>query len=91
MLLKEVNRWGRTPWKIAFRAKSGLLPEHVDLAIIGGGFTGLTAAYVKRGNFHAKDKGAKKSVLLLEAGRFGNGASGRTGGMAQTSAGGVIL
>ena len=76
--------WGKTPWKIAFRAKVVTrLPEHVDVAVVGGGFAGLTAAaYAKRGD-------ARKSVLLLEAGRFGNGASGRTGGMAlaQSAAG----
>ncbi len=82
-MAKREQNWGRTPWKIGFSARATRLPEHVDVAIIGGGFTGLTAAAcVKRGD-------AKKSVLLLEAGRFGNGASGRTGGMAltQTAAG----
>ncbi|MDO1581064.1 NAD(P)/FAD-dependent oxidoreductase [Rhizobium oryzicola] len=44
----------------------------VDVAIVGGGFTGLQAAYnlVKRG----------VSVVLIEASRFGDGASGRNGG-----------
>ncbi len=82
MAKKKLN-WGRPPWKIAFRSRLKRLPERVDIAIIGGGFTGLTAAaYVKRGD-------ARKSVLLLEAGRFGNGASGRTGGLvlAQSAAG----
>lgn len=43
-----------------------------DVAIIGGGFTGLQAAYnlAKRG----------VSTVLIEAGRFGDGASGRNGG-----------
>src|SRR5215475_1619021 len=82
-MAKNKQNWGRAPWKIAFRARTTRLPDHVDVAIVGGGFAGLTAAaYVKRGD-------PKKSVLLLEAGRFGNGASGRTGGMAlaQTAAG----
>src|SRR5215475_8699866 len=80
---KRKENWGQPPWKIAFRAKAKSLPEHVDVAIVGGGFAGLTtAAYVRRGD-------RKKSVLVLEAGRVGNGASGRTGGMtlAQTAAG----
>ncbi len=80
---KDKHNWGRTPWRIAFRSKAKSLPKYVDFAIVGGGFAGLTAAaYVKRDD-------SKKSVLLLEAGRFGNGASGRTGGMAlaQTAAG----
>ncbi len=43
-----------------------------DLAIIGGGFTGLSAA------LHAA--GAGLDVVLLEASRVGFGASGRNGG-----------
>jgi glycine/D-amino acid oxidase-like deaminating enzyme len=59
------------------------LPEHVNFAVVGGGFAGLSAAA-----WLAK-LAAKKTVLLLEAERVGNGASGRTGGMAlaQTAAG----
>jgi gamma-glutamylputrescine oxidase len=75
--------WGTTPWKISFRDGARRLPEYVDFAVVGGGFTGLTAAaWLARGV-------SKKSVLLLEAGQLGNGASGRTGGMAlaQTAAG----
>ncbi len=43
-----------------------------DVAIIGGGATGLSAA------LHLAHRGA--SVVLLEAGRIGHGASGRNGG-----------
>jgi glycine/D-amino acid oxidase-like deaminating enzyme len=60
-----------------------VLPEHVDIAVVGGGFAGLSAAaWLAR-------LAPKKTVLLLEAERVGNGASGRTGGMAlaQTAAG----
>ena len=46
--------------------------HRVDLCIIGGGFTGLSAA------LHAAEKGL--SVVLLEAHRVGFGASGRNGG-----------
>lgn len=46
--------------------------ERVDLCIIGGGFTGLSAA------LHAAERGL--SVILLEAHRVGFGASGRNGG-----------
>lgn len=75
--------WGKTPWTIAFHAKSKSLPSHVDIAIIGGGFTGLAAAAM------VKRLAPKKSVLLLEAGRIGHGSSGRTGGMvlAESAAG----
>jgi gamma-glutamylputrescine oxidase len=44
--------------------------------IIGGGFTGLSAAY------HLAAKGL--SVVLLEQARFGDGASGRNGGQLNT-------
>jgi glycine/D-amino acid oxidase-like deaminating enzyme len=82
-MTREKQNWGKTPWTIRFRAKAKRLPEQVDIAIVGGGFTGLAAAAV------AKRLAPKKSVLLLEAERLGNGASGRTGGMAlsETAAG----
>jgi len=44
----------------------------VDLVVVGGGFTGLSAA------LHAAEAGY--SVVLLEAHRIGWGASGRNGG-----------
>ncbi|HET8965642.1 MAG TPA: FAD-binding oxidoreductase [Candidatus Acidoferrum sp.] len=80
---KQMGNWGKAPWKIDFRAKTKRLPQQVDVAILGGGFTGLTAAAM------VKRLAPEKSVLLLEAERVGNGASGRTGGMvlAETAAG----
>jgi len=47
----------------------------VDVAIIGGGFTGLSAAY------YLKKNQPEKNVALFEAQRCGNGASGRNGAM----------
>ncbi|MDX3929617.1 MAG: FAD-binding oxidoreductase [Shinella sp.] len=47
-----------------------------DVAIIGGGFTGLQAAY------NLARKGAR--VVLIDANRFGDGASGRNGGQLGT-------
>ena len=79
----STSNWGAPPWKISFRSKLTRLPEHVDFAIIGGGFTGLAvAALLKRA-------APTKSILLLEAKQLGNGASGRTGGMVlgETAAG----
>jgi gamma-glutamylputrescine oxidase len=83
-MAKKKANWGETPWKIAFRGRrAAALPDHVDFAVVGGGFAGLSAAA-----WLAK-LAPKKTVLLLEAERVGNGASGRTGGMAlaQTAAG----
>ncbi len=49
--------------------------EDTQVAIIGGGFSGLSAAmYLKQALPHQR-------VLLLEAARCGNGASGRNGAM----------
>ncbi len=47
-------------------------PKQVDVAIIGGGYTGLQAAC------NLAENGV--SVALIEAHRFGDGASGRNGG-----------
>jgi glycine/D-amino acid oxidase-like deaminating enzyme len=57
-------------------ASAGPLDGRVDVAVIGGGFTGLSAALAlgKRG----------ASVAVLEAGRIGGGASGRNGGQVNT-------
>ena len=72
----KLKNWGNRPWTVNFRAKSQPLPESVDFAVIGGGFTGLAAAaWLKR-------LAPEKSVALLEAETFGSGASGHTGGMA---------
>lgn len=46
-----------------------------DIAIIGGGFAGLSAAY------HLLDRRPGARVVVLEAGRIGAGASGHTTGM----------
>lgn len=52
------------------------IPREVDVAVVGGGFTGLSAAY------HAAKQGL--SVAVLEARTVNWGASGRNGGMATT-------
>ncbi|MCB1740950.1 MAG: FAD-binding oxidoreductase [Gammaproteobacteria bacterium] len=47
-------------------------PDQVDVAIVGGGYTGLNAALeLARGG---------RSVVVCEAGLFGDGASSRNGG-----------
>ena len=47
-----------------------------DLAIIGGGFTGVSTAY------HIAQRFPQRRIVLLEATSLANGASGRNGGLA---------
>ncbi len=75
MLFKQMPFWMETvamPTADAARP----LPESVDVAVIGGGFTGLSGgrALAKRG----------AHVAVLEAETFGWGASSRNGGMVLT-------
>jgi glycine/D-amino acid oxidase-like deaminating enzyme len=57
-------------------ASEGPVEGRCDVAVIGGGFTGLSAAlaFGRRG----------ASVAVLDAGRMGGGASGRNGGQCNT-------
>src|SRR5258708_25466542 len=74
-MMRRKTNWGKTPWKVTFGPKTERLPEAVDFAILGGGFTGLAAAaWLAR-------IAPRKSVLLLEAGRLGEGTAGRNGGV----------
>jgi glycine/D-amino acid oxidase-like deaminating enzyme len=77
------NPWGAPPWEVDFHPPRLPVPPKVDFAVIGGGFTGLAAAAWLR------LLAPGKSVVLIEAGRIGAGASGRTGGMtlAESAAG----
>jgi len=73
--MKNVSYWLDTaPTGPDYGATS--LPDTIDIAIVGGGLTGLSAAV------HLRKKGA--SVAVLEAERMGWGASGRNGGMCTT-------
>src|SRR5579863_7926844 len=58
------------------RAEHRPLPERVDVAVIGAGFTGLSAART------LAKRGAK--VAVLESETLGWGASSRNGGMVLT-------
>jgi glycine/D-amino acid oxidase-like deaminating enzyme len=75
--------WGEPPWNIDFTPPAQPAPPEADFAVVGGGFTGLAAAAWLR------HLAPNKSVVILEAGRIGAGASGRTGGiaLAETAAG----
>jgi gamma-glutamylputrescine oxidase len=65
--------WGRPPWRrVEFRAPR-IEPSEAEVAIIGGGLTGVSAAY------HLARRGV--STVVLEGGRIGDGASGRSGGI----------
>jgi len=70
------KNWGKRPWTVEFRATPRPLPAAVDFAVVGGGFTGLAAAtWVKR-------LAPGQSAALFEAGQFGAGSSGYSGGVA---------
>jgi glycine/D-amino acid oxidase-like deaminating enzyme len=75
--------WGIAPWRVDFRPVRRPLPSRVDFVIVGAGFSGLSAAA-----WLAKLTPGK-TVVVLESESIGNGASGRTGGMAlaETAAG----
>ncbi len=80
---RKAHPWGAPPWTVDFRPAPRALPDHVDFAIVGGGFSGLSAAaWLRR-------LAPGRSVLVLESAALGDGASGRTGGMAlaETAAG----
>ena len=51
---------------------------NVDVAVLGGGFTGLSTAY------YIRSISPRKRVVVLEAMGCGNGASGRNGAMVLT-------
>lgn len=70
-----------TSWYAATANRSSPLPPlqggaRADVCVIGGGYTGLSAA------LHMAEAGL--DVVLLEAGRVGSGASGRNGGQIHT-------
>jgi len=54
-------------------------PQEADLVVVGGGYTGLWTA------LRGKERDPGRDVVLLEAGRCGDQASGRNGGFAAAS------
>src|SRR5689334_24923790 len=75
MPILEKNYWLETLTTPPLQSV-GDLPENIDVAIVGGGFCGLSAALAlaKRGG----------NVAVLEAETLGWGASCRNGGMVLT-------
>jgi glycine/D-amino acid oxidase-like deaminating enzyme len=79
------TNWGNPPWNCDFSSKNRPLPKEVDFAVVGGGFSGLSAAtWLRRYD-------PSKSVALFESAQVGAGSSGHTGGMtlAETAAGDI--
>lgn len=76
-------RWGNPPWSIDFRPAQAYIPSEADFVIVGGGFSGLSAAACLRRI--APDK----TVVLFESTAIGAGSSGHSGGLAlaETAAG----
>jgi glycine/D-amino acid oxidase-like deaminating enzyme len=72
--MQELNYWLTTVQMPALPPQS--LPEAADVAVIGAGFTGLSAALA------LAKRGAK--VVVLESETIGWGASSRNGGMVLT-------
>jgi gamma-glutamylputrescine oxidase len=78
---KPVFEANHSHWVSALPVVSAPLEEDIetDVAVIGGGLTGLSAAY------YLKKNRPTDRVVLFEAMRCGNGASGRNGAMLLTS------
>jgi gamma-glutamylputrescine oxidase len=72
--LSTAPAWGTPPWDVGERRAPVALPNRCDVAVVGAGLTGLSAAY------HLARRGM--DVVVLEADRVGAGASGRTGAIA---------
>lgn len=77
------KKWGQPPWLIDFDPRTQPLPDRVDFAVIGGGFSGLSAAA------RLAKLAPDAKIGVFEAESIGAGSSGHTGGMtlAETAAG----
>ncbi|HUY19992.1 MAG TPA: FAD-binding oxidoreductase [Candidatus Binataceae bacterium] len=70
---QQERKWGESPWRPQRFAVQPLTASPVDVIVVGGGLTGVAAAL--------RLARAGLRTVVLEAGRFGDGASGRTGGI----------
>lgn len=73
----DIPLWARTAAEPEPQG-GALVTERVDVAIVGGGYTGLSTA------LHAAENGL--SAQVVEAGRIGQGGSGRNAGLVNASA-----
>ncbi|HTW87870.1 MAG TPA: FAD-dependent oxidoreductase [Candidatus Binataceae bacterium] len=72
-MAEQLRRWGEQPWRAESFAVRPFKAEPADVIVVGGGLTGAAAAL--------RLARAGLRTVLLEAGRFGDAASGRTGGI----------
>jgi len=80
----QPSYWEATAGTTDLQAKALADTQSCDVAIIGGGYTGLSAALHLARDYNV-------DVRLLEAGHIGWGASGRNGGFCTTGATKVSL
>jgi len=75
--------WGEAPWTIDYHPPAISLPGSMDFAVVGAGFTGLSAAAELR------RLDPSMTVAVFEAESVGARSSGHTGGLvlAETAAG----
>jgi gamma-glutamylputrescine oxidase len=71
--MNKQRRWGATPWTGEDIPHSPGRDHAAEVAIIGAGLTGASSSY------HLARRGI--AATIFEAGRVGDGASGRTGGL----------
>ena len=81
--LERVSFWFGSLDQVPEPEASAALPAQVDVAIVGGGFTGLWTAY------YLKCLEPSLDIAVLEAVTLGFGASGRNGGWCMGMASGV--
>ena len=80
---EDVSFWVDTPDPLPCAPLEG--DARCDIAIVGGGFAGLSAAY------HLMRARPDLEIVLVESARVGSGASGRNTGMLGPRVGGSIL
>ena len=74
---EKAHFWGEPVWSFPMTVTPHPLPDglHVDVAVVGAGFTGLATAY------YVLQRTPGLRLAVFEARQVGAGASGRTGGL----------